>query len=102
MLDEKTRSELRDLDYTDAAVRGTLQTQTQAGLQAMARAQQPLALDFWGYGGEPDRPMKPSPAPGRGPAASRTSPWYYTGCSTAGSSSYRSSPSAICSVQCAR
>lgn len=49
VLDEKTRSELRDLDYTDAAVRlGLLQTQLQAGLQAMARASSLSLLDFLG------------------------------------------------------
>ena len=47
VLDEKTRSELQDLDYTEAAVRlGLLQTQMQAGLQALAMANGLSLLDF--------------------------------------------------------
>jgi len=49
LLDEKTRSDLRDLDYTEAAVRlNLLQTQFQAGLQVTALSQQRTLLDFLG------------------------------------------------------
>lgn len=48
LLDEKTRSEVRDLDYAEAATRfARLQTQLSAGLQVAATASQTL-LDFLG------------------------------------------------------
>jgi flagellar hook-associated protein 3 FlgL len=48
LLDEKTRSEVRDLDYAEAATRfSRLQTQLSAGLQVAATASQTL-LDFLG------------------------------------------------------
>lgn len=49
VLDEATRSGLRDLDYTEAAVRlSMLQTQLQAGLAVTARASSLSLLDFLG------------------------------------------------------
>jgi flagellar hook-associated protein 3 FlgL len=49
LLDEKTRSDLRDLDYTEAAVRmNLLQTQFQAGLQVTAQSLSRTLLDFLG------------------------------------------------------
>lgn len=46
-LDEATRSQLRDLDFTEAATRfSLLQTQLQAGLRATAVTQQQSLLDF--------------------------------------------------------
>lgn len=49
LLDEKTRSDLRDLDYTEAAVRlNLLQTQYQAGLQVTAQSLNLSLLDFLG------------------------------------------------------
>jgi flagellin-like hook-associated protein FlgL len=48
LLDQKTRSDLRDLDYAEAASRFTaLQTQLQAGLQVAATGSRTL-LDFLG------------------------------------------------------
>lgn len=48
LLDQKTRSELRDLDYAEAATRFTaLQTQLQAGLQVASTGSRTL-LDFLG------------------------------------------------------
>lgn len=47
VLDERTRSELRDLDFTEASVRLTmLQTQFQAGLHSTAIASSLSLLDF--------------------------------------------------------
>ncbi len=49
LLDEKIRSELRDLDYTEAAIRlSMLQTQLQAGMMATAQSQSRSLLDFLG------------------------------------------------------
>lgn len=49
VLDERMRSELRDLDYSEAAVRlSLLQTQFQAGLQTTALLQSRSLLDFLG------------------------------------------------------
>lgn len=49
IMDERVRSELRDLDYTEAAVRfGMLQTQLTAALQATAQSSQRTLLDFLG------------------------------------------------------
>lgn len=49
LLDEKTRSELRDLDYTEAAIRlNLLQTQLAAGLRSTATASSLSLLDFLG------------------------------------------------------
>ncbi len=49
VLDEATRSSLRDLDFAQAATRySLLQTQYQAGLQTAATAQQLSLLDFLG------------------------------------------------------
>ncbi len=49
VLDRRMRSELQDLDFTEAAVRfNLLQTQLQAGLQTGARAQSLSLLDFLG------------------------------------------------------
>ncbi|MBX3357575.1 MAG: hypothetical protein KF745_04020 [Phycisphaeraceae bacterium] len=49
VLDEKTRSELRDLDYTDAAIRfSLLQTQLQAGQQSASQVLTRSLLDFLG------------------------------------------------------
>src|SRR5262249_42194123 len=48
LLDQKTRSELRDLDYAEAATRfSSLQTQLSAGLQVAATGSRTL-LDFLG------------------------------------------------------
>jgi flagellin-like hook-associated protein FlgL len=48
-LDEQVRSQLRDVDFTEAASRFTLlQTQLQAGLQATAAAGNRTLLDFLG------------------------------------------------------
>lgn len=49
VLEQKTRSELRDLDYADAAVRfSLLQTQLQAAMQTIAVSQSNSLLDFLG------------------------------------------------------
>lgn len=49
LLDERTRGVLRDLDYTEAAVRlSMLQTQLQAGLQTTAASFTRTLLDFLG------------------------------------------------------
>jgi flagellin-like hook-associated protein FlgL len=49
LLDERTRSELRDLDFTEAAVRlSLLQAQMEAGLRSMAAAASMSLLDFLG------------------------------------------------------
>jgi len=49
LLDERVRSELRDLDYSEAAVRfAQLQSQYQAALQALAAGQSRSLLDFLG------------------------------------------------------
>lgn len=49
VLDTKTRSELQDLDFTDASIRfSTLQTQLQAGMQTASRALTRTLLDFLG------------------------------------------------------
>ena len=49
VLEEKTRSELRDLDYADAAVRfSLLQTQLQAAMQTISVSQSTTLLDFLG------------------------------------------------------
>lgn len=49
VLDERTRSELRDLDYAEAAVRfSLLQTQLQAALQTISASQSASLLDFLG------------------------------------------------------
>ena len=49
LLDESTRSSLRDLDFTEAAVRlNLLQTQFQAGLQTTAASFSRSLLDFLG------------------------------------------------------
>ena len=49
LLDEKIRSELRDLDYTEAAIRlSMLMTQLQAGMAATAQTQSRSLLDFLG------------------------------------------------------
>ena len=49
LLDLKIRSELRDLDYTEAAVRlNMLQIQLQAGLQVTAQSFGRTLLDFLG------------------------------------------------------
>jgi len=49
LLDESTRSNLRDLDFTEAAVRlNLLQTQFQAGLQTTAASFSRSLLDFLG------------------------------------------------------
>jgi len=49
LLDETVRSELRDLDFSEAAVRfAQLQTQYQASLQALAAGQSRSLLDFLG------------------------------------------------------
>ena len=47
LLDESTRSQLRDVDYTEAASRfSALQTQLEAGLRVTATGQQLSLLDF--------------------------------------------------------
>ncbi len=49
VIDQKTRSEMRDLDYSEAAIRlSLLQTQLQAGLQVTALANSRTLLDFLG------------------------------------------------------
>jgi flagellin-like hook-associated protein FlgL len=49
LIDTRVRSELRDLDYTEAAVRlSMLQTQLQAGLQMIAASASRSLLDFLG------------------------------------------------------
>lgn len=49
VLDEKTRSELQDLDFTDASIKfSLLQTQLQAGMQTASRSLTRTLLDFLG------------------------------------------------------
>ena len=47
LIDETSRSEIRDLDYAEASVRfSTLQTQLQAGIQATTALQQLSILNY--------------------------------------------------------
>ncbi|MBC7834007.1 MAG: hypothetical protein H7Y88_02775 [Phycisphaerales bacterium] len=49
LLDQRSRSELQDLDYTEAAIRlSQLQTQLTAGMQVAGQAQSRTLLDFLG------------------------------------------------------
>jgi flagellin-like hook-associated protein FlgL len=49
VMDETVRSQLRDIDFTEAASRFTLlQTQLEAGLRTTAMASQRSLLDFLG------------------------------------------------------